>query len=403
MVLKPYYGTKMALPTRISRRGLAALTYALLLASLAAVASWGGLMLENRFRSSDPIERIASPFRHDTGLWEVHAFLTKAAAKVGRVLPDEEDHEELLRRFYSLSARFTRSNDPSLLQEHRSLRNRVEAILEERITRLLKDEGITFRPPLFDHWQLVFPPVAVDLASPPTVLVVSPREAIKLERAILLAPGIDTPLREAIEREVDATGVSSLVVSVGGIATYPSTVDPLTSYSASVETAIHEWVHHYLALFPLGRHYFHSPEMRTINETVADMVAKELTAKFTQRWPPPVQEAPPSPPPPQLLQQLRALRQQVETLLARGDVPRAERLMEEERERLAEKGFYFRKINQAFFAFYGLYAESPASISPIGDKLKALRRKAGSLQGFLELVSGITSEAELDMMLASPS
>jgi hypothetical protein len=91
----------------------------------------------------------------------------------------------------------------------------------------------------------------------------------------------------------------------------------------------------------------------------------------------------------------------VEALLARGDVPRAERLMEEERERLAKEGFYFRKINQAFFAFYGLYAESPASISPIGDKLKALRRRAGSLRSFLELVSGITSEAELDMMLAS--
>jgi hypothetical protein len=391
----------MALPTRISRRGLAALAHALLLVSLAALAAWGGLVLEKRLRSSDPIERIASPFRHDTVSWEVHAFLTKAAAKLGRILPNQEDHEELLRRFYTLSARLARSNDPSLLQEHQRLRNRVETILEGRITRLLKEEGITFRPPLFDHWQLVFPPVAVDLASPPTVLVVSPREAIRLERAILLAPGMDIPLRKAMERDVDATGVSSLVVSVGGMATYPSTVAPLTSYSATVETAIHEWVHHYLALFPLGRHYFHSPEMRTINETVADMVAKELTAKFTQRWPAPIQDAPPSPPPAQLIHRLRALRQQVEALLARGDVPRAERLMEEERERLAKEGFYFRKINQAFFAFYGLYAESPASISPIGDKLKALRRRAGSLRSFLELVSGITSEAELDMMLAS--
>ena len=54
----------------------------------------------------------------------------------------------------------------------------------------------------------------------------------------------------------------------------------------------------------------------------------------------------------------------LEGLLAQGKIEEAEAYMEERRRFLAANGHFIRKINQAFFAFHGSYATSPASISP---------------------------------------
>ena len=74
--------------------------------------------------------------------------------------------------------------------------------------------------------------------------------------------------------------------------------------------------------------------------------------------------------------------------------------MEEKREFLAESGFYIRKINQAYFAFNGLYGDTPASSSLIGPKMLALQRLSPSLGDFIRSVAEITSEQELDRLLA---
>ncbi len=74
--------------------------------------------------------------------------------------------------------------------------------------------------------------------------------------------------------------------------------------------------------------------------------------------------------------------------------------MEERRKFLAENGYYIRKINQAYFAFHGLYADTPASASPIGSKMTELLQRSPSLGEFLRAVSGITSEEGLDGLLA---
>ena len=63
---------------------------------------------------------------------------------------------------------------------------------------------------------------------------------------------------------------------------------------------------------------------------------------------------------------MRALRQQVQDLLAAGKVDEAEALMEQKREEFATHGYFIRKLNQAYFAFYGFYATGPGSIDPIG-------------------------------------
>jgi len=69
--------------------------------------------------------------------------------------------------------------------------------------------------------------------------------------------------------------------------------------------------------------------------------------------------------------------------------------MEQKRQYLASKGYYIRKLNQAYFAFYGTYADRPTSISPIGIELKELRSQSASLKDFLETVAAMTSRQEL--------
>jgi hypothetical protein len=74
--------------------------------------------------------------------------------------------------------------------------------------------------------------------------------------------------------------------------------------------------------------------------------------------------------------------------------------MEETRLVLAENGFYIRRINQAYFAFHGSYADTPGSIDPIGPKFDELRRNSASLEEFIETAREFTSAADLDATLA---
>jgi hypothetical protein len=57
--------------------------------------------------------------------------------------------------------------------------------------------------------------------------------------------------------------------------------------------------------------------------------------------------------------------------------------MEQKRQYLDTRGYHIRKLNQAYFAFHGTYADRPTSISPIGRELKKLRNQSASLKDFL--------------------
>jgi hypothetical protein len=221
-----------------------------------------------------------------------------------------------------------------------------------------------------------------------------------LTAAYLLQPDLGELERDAIEDRASALGMAALVADVGALGSYPSAVPPLLDYQALMETVAHEWVHQYLALFPLGRHYFRDDETRTLNETVANIAGRELGRLIVQRYPLPLPTASQAPSP-QVASELRQLRLDVESLLARGQVKEAEQLMEAKRRELAARGFYIRKINQAYFAFYGLYGDSPVSTSSVGPKLTRLREESGSLARFLSRAAGITSVQELDTLLAS--
>ncbi|MEX0786008.1 MAG: hypothetical protein WD939_05175, partial [Dehalococcoidia bacterium] len=206
-------------------------------------------------------------------------------------------------------------------------------------------------------------------------------------------------------REEAGGGRSALVGSLAGAATYPSIVGPRADYQQLVSTIAHEWVHHYLAFRPLGRRYYDSLELRTLNETVADSAGEELAALLVERYPlssdaaGQLAEAAPQAGDVEAGAILRQLRLDVEELLDVGEVDAAEALMERRRLELAERGVVYRKINQAFFAAIAIYADDPASIDPIGAKLQELRDQSGSVGAFLRTASGLTSGAGLDALI----
>jgi len=372
---------------------------------------------------SDPISKAADPFRYDLTGWEVRHVLNRWLYKVGHLFddgPSVEEENETLQRYFALAAdvvslerELAKGGDeplPSTLEEKRTeqqqLENEVEAILEERVSTVVEDEGLTTSLPLFSKVRFVFPPLDFEFDQPPRVLVISPRERISHDRAILLRRGLTTEQMAALEEETAATGVSSLVVSIGGIATYPSTVPEHAGYENVLVTVAHEWLHQYLFFHPLGSRYFDNDTLRTLNETVANIGGREIADLVQQRFPlsqpnhVAAAEAAREEPPIDFRAEMHELRLEVDRLLSEGKIGEAEALMEEKREFLAENGFYIRKINQAYFAFHGLYADTPASSSPIGPKMLELRRLNPSLGDFIRSVADITSEDELDRLLA---
>jgi hypothetical protein len=90
---------------------------------------------------------------------------------------------------------------------------------------------------------------------------------------------------------------------------------------------------------------------------------------------------------------------QVDAYLADGQIDTAEQYMQQKRDYFNANGYYIRKLNQAYFAFYGTYADSPAYENPIGTKITLLRIKDITLQKFLNTVSGMTGVKNLDSAL----
>ncbi|MYF80059.1 MAG: hypothetical protein F4180_09570 [Chloroflexi bacterium] len=77
-------------------------------------------------------------------------------------------------------------------------------------------------------------------------------------------------------------------------------------------------------------------------------------------------------------------------MLEQGEIEDAEAYMENRRLELVENGHNIRKINQAYFAFHGLYADGPASTSPLARQIWELRQQstdAGHLVKTLQTIS----------------
>ena len=272
----------------------------------------------------------------------------------------------------------------------------VEKLLEGQIKEALAREDVSG-----------FPPVNLRLGELPRLLVISPRDRIESIREIMLLPDVSLEDIEGIEARADQLGVSSLVVSLGGYGgAYPSFVTNSAGLQATIDTAVEEWMHQRLAFTPLGFRYVldllgleRNYDIATINETVAGMVSEEIGAMIRAEYYPGEEEGArreqEEQPGFDFNREMRETRIAVDEYLARGETELAEEFMEQKRQYLASQGHYIRKLNQAYFAWHGTYADEPTSVSPIGAELRELRAQSMSVKDFLDTVSRMTSREDL--------
>lgn len=290
----------------------------------------------------------------------------------------------------------------------------AEDILESQLSYVVSELGLTLGgQPL--------PPVLYHTTPLPLALIVSPRFIIRQDENISLLPELSIEDQVALEARVDAAlGVSSLVVNVGGIGTYPTMVYQSGSLDWLSEVVAHEWIHNYLTLRPLGLNYSSSPELRIMNETTANLAGKEIGRRFLELFYPELLPPPPAPPPPStqpapqpepptfdFRKEMNVTRLRVDQLLADGRVKEAEAYMEERRKLFWDNGYGIRKLNQAYFAFHGAYADEPGGAAgkredPVGEAVRLLRKNSPSLAEFLNRISWMTSFEELIQAVTNP-
>lgn len=285
----------------------------------------------------------------------------------------------------------------------------AEAILEGQVATILVEQG-------FGTLGQVLPPIAMHFTQVPNLLIVSPRDQIRFEYSINVDP---LPVDEiaAIESRIDrAEGVSSLIVPLGGIALYPAMIYETTSIERAVDVFAHEWLHHYLFAFPLGLSYDFAGEARVINETTANLFGQQIAPLVLRRYYPELAPAPTAATTYQAISHqqqsfdfgtaLDTTRRQVDTLLAEGKVDEAEAYMEERRRLFIENGYLIRKLNQAFFAFYGGYQSGEPGAGgsdPTGPAVQAILDASPSIHDWIVTMRTITTREELLRVSEAPT
>ena len=401
------------------------------------------LLLYGHDYRPDDIDRAAAPYQFSVVSWELANLPDKWGRRVVNAFPGTfTDNEGSLRRrevelYFEVGQRLTeterqlihlaaeRPTTPetergiaelgqireSLMHSQAELRGDVEETLESAVADTLQELG-------FGGWFGVFPPVDTVLTGSPTVLVLSPRERIERLDGAVMQTGLTGDEREQIESAVEeSTEWVALVANTGGIAFFPSIARSDAGLDFALETIAHEWVHHWLWFRPLGRRYFESGELATLNETVATIVGIEVGQLARHRLEgtepqalahsyhgPTAEEHSTTNEPARFdfQAEMRATRVRVDELLAAGDIAGAEAYMEERRLGFVSEGYPIRKLNQAYFAFHGTYATTGAAgVNVIGEQMTELRRRSSSLEEFLRTAAEITSAEELAHLLVT--
>ena len=379
---------------------------------------------------------VVSPHRYDLVQWHAQNFLSKWLHRVVRATPgmgiSDAERISAVERFFQLGQRMNEiephieaassagadgkadlamleSELERLRRQRLAIRSDVEEAIESEVSAAARTLGLgSFGP-------LVFPPVDVRMSEPPKVLVTSPRNRIERLEDVLIDPGVTVAIQERVEDAMMAdSDLAALVVDIGGVATYPASIHASGDLQWTLHITAHEWMHHYLFFRPLGRNMFRSHEMQALNETVAELAAQEISQpaydSLQVRLPgdalPPfgrslhlTTASPPLDMEFDFNSEMRETRLTLDRMLESGDVDEAEEYMESRREEFVSGGHPIRKLNQAFFAFYGTYAESPASSSPIGGQVRRLRELTPNLCTFVGLVSSVSSYDEFLTLL----
>ena len=272
----------------------------------------------------------------------------------------------------------------------------VEQTIEREVSSILVEEGFASRI------GAILPPVDTVLSRSPSLLVTSPRDRILRQDNILLQHGVLPEDRELLENiTLDERDLSAIVVDTGGIGTFPSVISSGTSLHHALTVVAHEWLHNWFFFHPLGQHFWDNPDMIALNETAAtlggweigDRAYEAMTGIRFERQPPALR-AERDPNAFDFSGYMRETRLNAESLLEQGRIADAEGYMEERRQELLERGYRIRKINQAYFAFYGSYATSAASVSPIEGQIRGLRERSETLGDFLNTMSRFSTYQE---------
>ncbi len=287
----------------------------------------------------------------------------------------------------------------------------AEAILEDQVSTLLIEEG-------FGVGGQLAPPMAMRFTGQTLLLVTSPRDAIEMKFPMTLNP-IPVDEREAIEQRVyTEQDMAAVIVPIGGMALYPAMIVETSNLSYTIETFAHEWLHHYLMLHPLGwsAELAESGEARIINETTASIFGREIGRKVLERYypelvpdeprlPRSIDEAPadeppaaPTPPPFDFGAAMHETRTMVDALLAEGEIEQAERYMAERQQIFYENGYNIRKLNQAWFAFYGGYQVEGINAGgedPTGQAVQDLRDSAPDIRTWVITMQTIVTRDDL--------
>ncbi len=420
---------RVALWRRIRVLGLQAATIFLALQVLGASGySWRALVVLD-------LNQATKGERFNLLNWEIGALREKAGALWARpaaglsaragsdLVRAYIEDARLLARLESqaaaLRAEGTRAADQKLgfvlakadrLRAHQAERRpAAEAVVEAQITQMLKQAG-------FGLGGRVMPPVLFTFTESPKQLVVSPRTRIISGFTRTLDSAMSFVEKEQTEADVEANGLwSAFVTETGGMGAFPTMVVADARLEWVLSTVAHEWVHTYLAFFPLGFNYGITAENRIINETAADIVGDEIGRRtlalfYPEVLPPPARDDVPHTTSVHddtaafdfnsAMAETRAV---ADTLLHFGRVADAEQYMELRRQYFVENGFRLRKLNQAWFAFHGSYGTSAAAAISTPDalapKVIALRAATGDAHAFLKRIRGITDVAGLDRLL----
>ncbi|MEW6649751.1 MAG: hypothetical protein AB1453_06135 [Chloroflexota bacterium] len=395
--------------------------------------------VRSEYDSTHPVERVRQFTRwqeFDYVTWTINALWLKqlhGALNLPRYLdPDQQrqivfDYLDLVQQYNHVRAEINAIYaDPRIpnpeqaaahwLAEQRRLTGEVyrlaplaEAVLQAQLTTIIDEKGLGLggQP---------IPPPLYHVTTLPRALIVSPREVIRQDVNISVLPDLTldqiTRLEEQVERELN---VSALVVPIGGVGIYPTMVMNTTDLYWLAEVIAHEWIHNTLTLRPLGALYMANPPMRTINETAATIAGKEMGRALVARYyperlpPPPAEPAAPRQPsqpdePPRFdfRAEMRETRVTVDALLAEGKITQAEEYMEMRRRLFWDNGYRIRRLNQAYFAFYGAYADQPggaAGEDPVAAAVRNLRAESPSLAAFINRIAWVTSYDALSDML----
>lgn len=406
------------------------------------------LSMSNSTRYLNPAQVAASPYLYNIVEWEFQNFLSKWVHRLGEVLPGDPDQAErqaAVEQYFQLGQEERRlarelreaaasddveardkiqSSLSDLRAQRESIRADVEETIEAGISSVIVDEDLS------TVGQFIFPPVDIRLGDPPKLLITSPRDRIERVHDVLLSIDVTLQEREAIESQLlTESDMAALVENIGGLATYPASIPTNQPMRWTFQATAHEWMHHYMFFRSLGQNMFKTGEMVTLNETVASIAGDEIgdLAYVLLGGELPV-EVPAVPaedvgepaddvgdegdrddedvvdPDDELVfdfnREMRETRLRVDDLLGQGKIEQAEAYMEERRLFFVENRYSIRKLNQAYFAFYGTYADTAASVSPIGDQLVRFRSFMPDVGTFVRTISGVSSYEEFLEMLS---